>query len=591
MSVKKGFHIVDYCLFAGVLIVSFAIGIYHAFTGGKQRSPNEILVGNRNMKTLPVALSILVSFLSGIMVLGTPAEMYTKGTQLFMRTIGYCIACFLSAVFIVPMFYKIKVTSAFEYLEARFQSKTTKLLGTVSMLLGCVFHMGITLYTPATAMEAACGLNLYISIFAAGVISTIYTTLGGLRGVIWTDVFQAVIMIGGMLFIVVRGVMSVGSLNEVWNLNAAGGRLIFFDFNLDPTQRLSFWSTVIGGTFSTLTIFGVGQVSVQRYCSLPTLRKAQLSVVLNIPFLIVMNVLASMVGLAVYAYYANLGCDPLGSKKISNPNQLVPFFITDVLNYPGVPGVFLAVLFSGALSSMSSTLNSCAAVTWQDLISQFFKEKSEQTKAIIIKVLVLIYGLLALGMAFLAKLVGGHVLQASLSFSGATMGPSLGMYLLGGLFPFANAKGAISGCVISSIFSLWLAIGTFVQKPHVNNLPISVANCSDYSTLTTAATSWFSTSQIFSSTTTTIFPDQGSGINKMYEISFLWYSAIGCLLTIFIGVVVSLVFRSDDRPSKSLLIDCCQKNCYNLQSPSSDEILNQDSDANMTSNDGLSTKL
>lgn len=114
MSVQKGFHIVDYCLFAGVLIVSFAIGIYHAFTGGRQRSPNEILVGNRNMKTLPVALSMLVSFLSGIMVLGTPAEMYTKGTQLFMRTIGYCIACFLSAVFIVPMFYKIKVTSAFE---------------------------------------------------------------------------------------------------------------------------------------------------------------------------------------------------------------------------------------------------------------------------------------------------------------------------------------------------------------------------------------------------------------------------------------------------------------------------------------------
>ena len=114
MSANTGLHILDYCLFAGVLIVSFAIGIYHAFTGGKQRSPNEILVGNRKMKTLPVALSILVSFLSGIMVLGTPAEMYTKGTQLFMRTIGYCIACLLSAVFIVPMFFKIKVTSAFE---------------------------------------------------------------------------------------------------------------------------------------------------------------------------------------------------------------------------------------------------------------------------------------------------------------------------------------------------------------------------------------------------------------------------------------------------------------------------------------------
>ncbi|ESN96363.1 hypothetical protein HELRODRAFT_189216 [Helobdella robusta] len=544
------FHIVDYVIFALVLVVSLIIGLYHAFSGGKQKTPKEYLVGNRSMSTLPVALSMLVSFLSGIVVLGTPAEIYTKGTQLFMRTIGYTLACIISSLFIVPLFFNLKVTSSFEYLEARFKSKVTKLLGTVSFLLGNIFYMGLLLYTPSTAMVASTGLNLYISIVAIAIIGT-----GGLRGVVWVDAFQAVIMLGGMLFIVVQGILLVGGFKEMWSINEAGGRIIFFNFNPDPTQRLSFWSTIIGGCFSTLTVFGVGQISVQRYCSLPTLPKAQLSVMLNVPLIISMNVLTSLVGLVVFAYYANLGCDPVRSKQVQNVNQLVPYFMVNVLNYPGLPGAFLAVLFSGALSSISSSLNSCAAVTWQDLVSHFFKNKTEHRKALIIKVLVALYGLCALGIAFLAQLVGQHVLQASLSFSGATMGPSLGMFLLGGIFPFANAKGAISGCVVASIFSLWLSIGAFVTKPHMQTLPTSIDRCYEYniSTTTTMMTTSIMTDSV---TTSNPFYEQatspathgevggGGGLEKMYEVSFLWYSAIGCLLTIIIGVVVSLIFST-----------------------------------------------
>ena len=111
---EKGFHIVDYLIFSSVLVVSLGIGLYHAFTGGKQRTTKEYLMGNRQLKTLPVALSILVSFVSAILVLGTPAEMYTRGTQLTMRVIGYCLACVLSSILFVPLFFGLKVTSSFE---------------------------------------------------------------------------------------------------------------------------------------------------------------------------------------------------------------------------------------------------------------------------------------------------------------------------------------------------------------------------------------------------------------------------------------------------------------------------------------------
>ena len=111
---EKGFHIIDYVIFSAVLLISLAIGLYHAFTGGKQKTTKEFFMANNDLKTLPVALSILVSFVSAVLVLGTPAEMYTRGTQLTMRVIGYCLACVLSSLLFVPLFFGLKVTSSFE---------------------------------------------------------------------------------------------------------------------------------------------------------------------------------------------------------------------------------------------------------------------------------------------------------------------------------------------------------------------------------------------------------------------------------------------------------------------------------------------
>ena len=111
---EKGFHAADYVIFAVTLLVSLGIGLYHAFTGGRQKTTKEFLMGNRNLRTLPVAMSILVSFISAILVLGTPAEMYTRGTQLAMRTFGYCLTCVLSSVLLVPLFFSLNITSSFE---------------------------------------------------------------------------------------------------------------------------------------------------------------------------------------------------------------------------------------------------------------------------------------------------------------------------------------------------------------------------------------------------------------------------------------------------------------------------------------------
>jgi len=558
-SGNQSFHAADYAIFFGVLGVSLAIGLYHALTGGQQKTTNEFLMANRHMKTFPVAVSILVSFVSGILVLGTPAEMYTHGTQLFMRTIGYCVACLISGILFVPLFFYLKVTSSFEYLEQRYNSKLLKLIGSTSMLIGNMFYMGLVIYAPATALEAVTGFNIWASVVASGIIATIYTTMGGIKAVIWTDVFQAGVIITGMLIIVIKGVLEIGGLERVWNINKEGGRLIFFNIDPDPTQRLSFWSAVIGGTFSTLAIFGIGQTSVQRFCTLPTVTHAKKAVYLNIPFLVVINILSSLVGLVIYAHYADKKCDPLKSKAINNANQLVPYYVIDVLNIPGLPGAFLAVLFSGALSSLSSSLNSAAAVTWQDILRYFFIKTSERNRVFINKLLVIIYGLLGIFMTYIARLLGGHVLWASLSFAGATMGPTLGIFLLGAIVPFANSKGAICGILISSGFSIWLSIGAFVIRPHRSTLLTSIKGCSNLLNNSEFDTSLYGINDNIAEIKSEL--PSFLGLTKMYEISFLWYCAIGCLMAMFIGIIVSFITKSKDEkdidPHLIIPVVCC----------------------------------
>ena len=544
-SGSQGFHWVDYLVFSAVLAISLGIGLYHAFTGGKQKTTQEFLMANRQLRTVPVALSILVSFVSAILVLGTPAEMYTRGTLLTTRVIGYCLTCVISSLLFVPLFFPLKIRSTFEYLDRRFQSRLVRLMGTISMLLGNTFYMGLVMYSPSTALQAVTGFPLVASVTLTGVVAAIYTSLGGMKAVIYTDVFQSVIMLGGLLAIVIQGTIKVGGLAKVWNVSAQGGRLRWVNFDPDPTQRLTTWSLVIGGMFSSLGIFGIGQTSVQRYCSVPTMRQAKASVFLNIPGLIIVNVLATLAGLVIYAYYTEIGCDPLKG-PIKNANQLVPYFIQDVLKYPGVIGLFIAVLYSGALSSLSSSLNAATTVTWEDILKPFLKHKPELWKTALTKFLVAVYGIIAVAVAFASEFIGGHVLSASLSFTGATSGPSLGMFLLGSFFRSANSKGAVVGFIFGISLNLWIALGAFTHRPHALSLPTANRSCVvqptvDPTSFLSFSPESFVTYSILDSFTSssTSAPQTPSGLLRLYSVSFLWYSAIGAGVTIVIGLIVS----------------------------------------------------
>ncbi|PAA58440.1 hypothetical protein BOX15_Mlig031137g1 [Macrostomum lignano] len=521
----------DYLVFSVFLVGSAAIGIYFSMTGGRQKTTTEYLMGDRSMQLVPVSISILVSFTSAILILGSPAEIYLNGIIYFYYVIGMMLACIISAYTFVPLFFPLKMTSSFEYLEERFGSRAVRIVGNLLYILKGIVYMGIAMYAPSTAMEQVTGkvFKKEYAIVMSGVIGTFYTMLGGLKAVVWTDVFQAGVMISGVFGIFIRAAVDAGGFGSMYYYAEKYDRIVWWEGSPDPTERHTMWGLIIGSAIGWVYTMGVNQASVQRFSSLPSLAKAKWSVLLNVPGSLILTWGSCFMGLAIFGYYASIGCDIYGAGWVGK-NQIVPYYVMDRMAVPCFPGLFVAALFSGALSSISSSLNACSAIVWKDILQPFsyFSRLSERTATIITKALVLLFGILGTGMGFIATSLGGTVLQASLSFSGATGGPSLGLFLLGALFPFVNWVGGLVGPIVGVTLSMWVSIGAYSSSKQEVEVPADTSRC-NYTVLPPTRDP--------TAMSATLPP----GLDAWYSISYLWYPAVGVFTTIIVGVIVSLI--------------------------------------------------
>ncbi|XP_073529881.1 sodium-dependent multivitamin transporter isoform X2 [Phyllobates terribilis] len=525
------FSTVDYVIFALLLVLSSAIGLYYALSGGKQRTTQEFLLANRSMGFFPVALSLLATFQSAVAILGVPSEIYRFGTEYWFLGCSYIIGLLVPAYIFIPVFYRLRLTSTYEYLELRF-SKTVRICGTITFIFQMVIYMGVVLYAPALAFNAVTGFSLWGVVLTMGLVCTLYTTLGGLKAVIWTDVIQTLVMFAGQLAVIIVGTVKVGSIQEVWDVALQNNKISGINFNPDPFVRHSIWSLGIGGIFLMLSLYGVNQAQVQRYLSSRTEKEAILSCYVVFPCQQLVLALGCLTGLVMFAYYQKHEIqDP---EMIANPDQMVLYFVMDILHdFPGLPGLFVACLFSGALSTISSAFNSLATVTMEDLIKPHFPNITESRATLLSKCLALMYGLLCLGMAYLSSLMGS-VLQAALSIFGIVGGPLLGIFSLGFFFPFTNSIGAVTGLLAGLVMAFWIGIGSFVDRMGVTPSPIlNITSAPDVGNITTTVVTTLLTSATAAKSLT--------GLKKFHALSYMWYSAHNSTTVVIVGIIVSLL--------------------------------------------------
>lgn len=286
-------------------------------------------------------------------------------------------------------------------------------------------------------------------------------------------------------------------------------RYYLFSFSLDPTVRHTWWSLVIGGGFTYLSLYAVNQVQVQRLLTVKSLEKAQLALWLNWPILTFLSLSTSFSGLCIYWYYRT--CDPVEDGYISQRDQVMPLFVVDAMGHlKGLPGLFVSGIFSACLSSISSAVNSLAAVFLEDYIKPLYqcvknKPLDESHSSWISKVIALVAGVICIGVAFLAKNMGG-VLQASLTIFGVIGGPLFGLFTLGMCTVRGNQRGAISGVLLGLAFTAWIGFGG--PKPIPPSLPFLNSTTGDCSMFDRNNTNIYEMFQVplVPSTTTTELP-------------------------------------------------------------------------------------
>ncbi|XP_041265904.1 sodium-dependent multivitamin transporter isoform X3 [Onychostruthus taczanowskii] len=499
------FTAIDYSIFALLLVLSSAIGLFYALSGDRQRTVQEFLLANRDMGCLPVALSLLASFQSAVAILGVPAEIFRFGTEYWFLGCSYFLGLLIPAHIFIPVFYRLRITSTYEYLELRF-NKTVRVLGTVTFIFQMVIYMGVVLYAPALALNAVTGFDLWSAVLTMGLVCTLYTTLGGLKAVIWTDVFQTLVMLAGQVAVIVVGAWRVGGMARVWRVAEQQGKIAGIDLDPNPLERHTFWSLSVGGVFMMLSLYGVNQAQVQRYLCARSERQAKLSCYAVFPCQQIVLCLSCLTGLVMFVY--NLEHPLAPSQRPASPDQLVLFFVMDVLqDLPGLPGLFVACLFSGALSTISSAFNSLATVTMEDLVRPHFPGLSESRATLLSKLLALGYGLLCLGMAYVSSMLG-PVLQ-----------------------------GAVVGLLAGLAMAFWIGIGSFLQST-AGAKGVPPANSTALPTVGNLSTVLATT--LLPPTTPAPAPSP-TGLQRFYSLSYMWYSAHNSTTVILVGVLVSLL--------------------------------------------------
>ncbi|XP_065219451.1 putative sodium-dependent multivitamin transporter isoform X2 [Planococcus citri] len=515
-----------WCLARCCLFLRLLGRFIDSLEGSKRLTTLEYLLGDRNQNPILVAVSLMASFMSSISILGGDAEVFNYGTHFYTINIGCQIGILIAMVCYVPVFLKLESVSMYQYLELRF-GKTLRIVSSSAFIVQMILYMSIVLVAPSIALQIITQMPYVTCILIVGFVCTFYSTIGGIKAVILTDLFQGSLMFISLFCVFITAYLHFGGFSKVFEIARDHGRLDFGNFSFDPTVRHSWFSTLVGGAIQGITLNGINQTQIQRYRTLKNRKAVNRSILYFGPIMIALSLCTMMTGLIVFARYHD--CDPQRSGKILKTDQVLPLYVIDNFELPGLSGLFVAGIFSAALSTISPLLNSLAAVTVEDYFKPiYFKVKGKQFKqktSIISQILSLTYGSLCIIIALLTLNMKSMLTAAIVVFN-VVGGPILGMFSLGIFVPLANQWGTLVGFISGLIVTSWISIGQ--PRPPPVPLPTRVDGCPAGTVLLNQTT-----------------PILGrENYPYLFRISYLFYGVIGFSVTFFLGILFSLIFRS-----------------------------------------------
>src|ERR1700730_4876072 len=262
-------------------------------------------LANRSLPWWAVGLTVMATQMSAVTMIGTTGLGYASGLRFVQFYFGLPLAMIILSLTVVPFFTRARVYTAYEYLERRFDVRTRS-LASFLFLVGRALSLGVTLAAPSVVMSAILGWTLPATVLAICIPMILYTTIGGVQAVAWTDVKQMFVVVGGMcaaVAILLYGILQHGGFGQAGHLAGAPGRLEAIVFRFDPRETYTFWSGMIGGLFLMLSYFGCDQSQVQRYLTAKSIDEARDSLLMSAFVKIPLQLLVLTTGVLVFVFY------------------------------------------------------------------------------------------------------------------------------------------------------------------------------------------------------------------------------------------------------------------------------------------------
>jgi len=433
----------------------------------RQRTLRDYFLADRNIPWWAIALSIVAAETSTLTIISIPGLAYDTNLTFLQVVMGYVLGRVIISFILLPQYFRGDLYTAYQLIERRFGPRLRSLTAGLFLLTRAAAE-GVRVYAVSIVVAIALGTGEVASIAIITALTLIYTFEGGLAAVIWTDVVQTVIYVGGTLI----GLFTIlhlvpGGWTAIHAAAASAGKLQVFNFTPTLWLPYTFWAGVVGGAFLTTASHGTDQLIVQRLLAARSEKQSATALLSSGVAILFQFGLFLIVGVMLWAYYR------LPSSSFGRADRIYPTFIVSRMPH-GISGLLIAAILAAAMSNLSAALNSLSSSTIMDFYVRFRPQADEQTRMRLSRVATFFWAMLLFALAVLSLHKVGRVVEVGLQIASVAYGALLGVFLLGVLTRRASQDGAMIGMLCGFLTELylwlftpvpwtwWVAIGTSV---------------------------------------------------------------------------------------------------------------------------------
>ncbi|MBV8519515.1 MAG: sodium/solute symporter [Acidobacteria bacterium] len=439
-------HAIDFVIIAAYLAAVLASGLWF---GRRQKTTEQYFLAGHAVPWWAIAASIVATETSTITFISVPGIAWARGGDFrFLQVVfGYVVARVLISAFFMPYYFRGTLVTVYELLQTRFGASVKALAASLFVIMRTIAD-GVRLLLTAYVLHALLtGLGVGTLVTLLGVVMIVFTLIGGIEAVVWIEVVQLAIYLGGAIAAAIVLIDHTGLAHAI-DLGAAAGKFRVFDFSPDLTRVYTFWSGLIGGTFLTLSTHGTDQYLVQRYLCTDRARSASKALLASAAVVLAQFAGFLFIGVLLFAFY--------GNRAFASSDQVFPDFIAHHLP-PGLAGLVIAAILAAALSS---SLNSIAATVVADLV----RPRDERHAMRLSRVLTVVAGIVQIAVGIAMQQTQRAALNTALSVASLINGPVLGVFFLGAT-QRATTRAALAGMFAGIVAVTLVAFTTHVAWP------------------------------------------------------------------------------------------------------------------------------